>query len=126
VSLSYVEVTGRLEAIEDDLAKRQDEWEKAVDDFARVTGEWKLRYARTYLQTEGTVKEREQQTVVTIAAAPDDLYDRYTDAEARVATRRSVYEVLDKRASVNQSLLKAMTREAPQTGVQPGWTKVAA
>lgn len=103
--LSPAEIMGNLEAIERDLAVRQNEYETAADEWTRRKRDKELSWARGY----------------TLAASSKNVTDRKAaaieaseligvDAEARYTALRGVIEVLTTRATINQSLLKAHGR----------------
>lgn len=115
--MTYEQVQARLTAIEEDLANLDT---SKAEDFFRAKREYEKAWAEAYIATEGTVDERRNRTIL-------ELYDSavYTDlvvAEAGYEGMRAKSRVLEARASIGQSLLRAMTREAPQSGVQPSWT----
>jgi hypothetical protein len=66
--------------------------------------------------------ERKAKALLEVAAAEDEVYSEYTEAEARDAACRAAYNVLDKRASIGQSLLKAHTQENFRQVPQPQWS----
>jgi hypothetical protein len=123
--LSPAQVIERLETIEQDLANRQNEWEEAAEDLARVTREWTLALAMVMLTVEGASKEKREATALTtLAAQQPDLYERLTESEAKVNANQKAFNVLDRRSSIGQSILRAHTREqfdAPQ----PQWSRAA-
>jgi hypothetical protein len=121
--LTYDQVIKRLEDIEEDLGKRQNDYEQAAADIHRLIRGFELRMARVKQATKATTETaKKDAALVSIAAADDDLYERLTVAEGRYEGLKAAIRVLEARATIGQSLLKTMTREAPQTGEQPQWT----
>lgn len=106
--LSYDAILGRLEAIEQDLADRQGDYENAANDFHRYTRDFELRVARTTLQVNAdTATEKKWRALDAIAAADDDLYENLKNAEGTYEGCKAAIRVLEQRASIGQSLLKA-------------------
>ena len=114
--MTYAQVLDRLTEIEGDLSRLEDH----ADSYFRAKRDWELAWAKTYMQTEGTVEERRQQTLLNLATS--ESYKKFIVAEAGYEGWKAAYRTLDTRASIGQSLLKAMTREAPQNGRQPEWS----
>ena len=123
MSLDYHTVLTRLEAIERDLAERQLGYERAAEDLHRTKRDYELRLA-TVKQTvdADTETAKKDRAIIAIAASDDGLYGRMRDAEARYESLRAAVSVLEKRASIGQSLLRSLTREA---GPQPAWSDAA-
>jgi hypothetical protein len=102
---------GRLADIENDLAQRQNEYERAAEDVARAKRDYDLRLARALVVAEGSnAAVREANALIAVAAADDGIYTRLTDAEARYAALKVVVSTLSERASIGQSILKAQSR----------------
>lgn len=105
--LTYDQILGRLEEIEQDLADRQPDYEQSAKDFHRLTRDFELRVARTSMTTKAaTATEKKWRALDAIAAADDDLYDRLTTAEGTYEGCKAAIRVLEQRASIGQSLLK--------------------
>ena len=127
--LTYFGVQKRLASIEEDLGKRQNGYEQAAEALARVNKEVEHRLANIRLtlrfgkDEKDTVQIRADKAITNLAAAEDDLYDRWVAAEASYAGQKAAIDVLGKRASIGQSLLKAMQNEASQNGQQPAWSQ---
>lgn len=121
--MDYHALIGRLEEIERDLANRQADGETAADDFHERKREHELRWAQTYLETQGTVEERRQQTILKLYGSQE--YKQFIAAQAQYDGWKAVNRVLEARASVAQSLLRAQTRETQQGGQQPSWSNAA-
>jgi hypothetical protein len=97
----------RLDSIERDLADRQPKFEQAANAAHRTTRDMELRMAQTKLATTAkTETEKKDKALTSIAAADDDLYERWVAAEADDAGLKAVVKVLEARASIGQSLLR--------------------
>lgn len=119
-------VIRRLADIEMELALKQPFFEQAADDLARCRKEWDHRMARALVVAEGASKEvRESNALLAILASGDDLYDRLTDAEARHAAVKAATSSLQARASIGQSILRALTQEQTRSNLQPAWSQAA-
>lgn len=104
------QVMVRLAAIENDLAERQNDYEQAADDRARLVRDWDKRLAIHQKTAHGANSETRKATALVAAIEQDDLYERLTDAEARFDALKVVIGVMDKRAMIGQSILKAQGR----------------
>lgn len=110
--MSYLAYQERLQEIERDLAEKQPGYEQAADDAVRTEREFELRMARTKLTAKGSTETaKKDRALETIAAAEDNLYERYTDAQARYAALKVANKVLETRAMIGMSLLRAQQRE---------------
>jgi hypothetical protein len=109
-------VIARLAEIDADLQSRQNEYEKAARDFARQTRELELHKAKAFMQAEGPVEQRKQEAILAMSApAPgEDMastpYALLKDAEARYEGCKVAVRVLETRASIGQSILRAQGR----------------
>lgn len=90
----------RLEEIDRDLADRVPELEQAAMEFFRAKRDKERQHAEVYLLAEGTVAERQ-------AAATKATVLIGLEAEARYEALKAVVRVLETRASIGQSLLRA-------------------
>jgi hypothetical protein len=114
VSLTYEQIQARLEQIEDDLGHRQFEFEQAAEEKHKLARDYELRYARALVAAQGdSLKERQAAALLAIAAADDDIYQRHLEAEGKYEGLKAVVRVLEQRATIGMSLLKAHTRETP-------------
>lgn len=101
----------RLEEIEQDLATRQNEYEAAAEDKHKLVRDYELRIARASLQARGdTATEKKWRALEAIAAANDGLYEKLTVAEGKYEGLKAAVRVLETRATIGQSLLKAHGR----------------
>lgn len=110
--MTYAEVQRRLEDIEADLQKREVALEDAARKWFIAKRDREKARAVAFLSAEGTIAER---------SAKADLETTVVgkEAEAEFEALRAVVRVLETRASIGQSLLRSMTREA---GPQPQWS----
>ena len=123
MSLTYAQIVGRLEAIEDDLAQRTEDYESAANDYHRLIRDWELRLAQTMMTVEGnTATEKKAAALTAIAASGNPLYAELKDAEGRYHGLKAAVRTLETRATIGQSLLKATTRES---GPSPQWSAAA-
>lgn len=105
-------VSERLEAIEFDLSEREREYEDAARDRARLVRDWDKRLAIHGRTAKGSSADIRKSAALASAIEQDDLYERLTDAEARYEALRVVVKVLETRATIGQSLLRAQGRGA--------------
>jgi hypothetical protein len=109
--LSPAQIMQRLEEIEKDLGERQNDYETAAEDRARLLRDWEKRLAIHMRTAKGPNSEVRKATGLASAIEQDDLYERLTDAEARFEAQRVVIDkVLSARATIGQSLLKGLGR----------------
>lgn len=106
--MEYAQIVSRLEDIEGDLADRQIAYEAAAGEFHRLTRDYELRLARTSLQTKAdTATEKKWRALDAVAAAEDGMYERLKDAEGAYEGCKAAVRVLETRATIGMSLLKA-------------------
>lgn len=96
-------VMARLAEIEDDLASRQNALERAGMAWFKAKRDREHARAVAFLQADGTVAER------TALAESRTALDGKTE-EAEWEALKAVVRVLEARASIGQSLLKAQGR----------------
>lgn len=119
-------VMDRLWSIEEELGTKQPWYEEAADTLVRVKREWDKRMAQALVVADGSSKDqRESQALLAIVAAEDDLYERLTDAEAKHNALRAVTASLSARASIGQSILRALTNEVNRSSRDPQWSRAA-
>jgi hypothetical protein len=120
MALTHEQITERLEEIEADLAERQPKYERSAELVHRLRRDAELRQARAFMAAHGkTATERKQEATIAIAAAPDNLYSDLLDAEGVYEGLRAAVKVLEQRAMIGMSLLRASTRES---GPAPQWS----
>jgi hypothetical protein len=119
--LTYAEILERLGNIESELGERSATGDKAAQDYYDTKRDFEVAWAKHYLGTSGTVEERKQQTIMALWRS--DEYTEHVKAQASYEGWKAATRVLESRASILQSLLKSVTREAPQTGPQPQWSR---
>lgn len=103
-------VITRLSEIEQDLAERQNEYETAAGDKARLVRDWEKRLAIATATAKGGDANARKQAALVIAAEQDDLYDRLMGAEGAYAALHAVVKVLETRATIGMSILRAQGR----------------
>lgn len=105
-------IVGRLGEMEVDLADRQNAFEQAAGERARLIRDWEKRLAIARKTAKGNDADARKAAALVAAIEQDDLYERLTDAESRYDALRVVVNVIDKRATIGQSILKAQGRGA--------------
>lgn len=101
--LTPAQIMQRLEDIETDLAQRQNEYAEAAEDWTRQNREKEKTWAEAYLKADGQVTDRK-------AAAIEASCHIGQDAEARYVALKAAVGVLETRATIGQSLLRAHGR----------------
>jgi len=96
-------VMARLAAIENDLAQRQNELERAASAFFLAKRDRERERATAFLSADGTVAERS-------AVADQETAMMGAEDEAAYESLRAACRVLDTRASIGMALLKAQSR----------------
>ncbi len=97
------QVMARLEAIDVDLALRQNTFEAAALSWFRVKRDREYAAAKAFLATSGTVAERRAQAdLETALMGKED--------EALYESLKAVMRTLETRATIGQSVLKAQGR----------------
>jgi hypothetical protein len=95
-------VLASLSQIDTDLANRQNEYEAAAEGWFTVKRDREYEWAKAFVQATGPVPARK--------AAADMATARVgVEAEARFEALKAVVRVLETRASIQQSILKAHT-----------------
>lgn len=109
--LTPAQIMSRLEEIEQDLADRQPELEQAAEAWTRAKRDKELAWATAYIASDAReVTSRKAAAILASEAIG-------VEAEARYVALSKVCALLETRASIGQSLLRAHGRiESP---VQP-------
>jgi hypothetical protein len=121
MSWSHAEIVDRLEQIERGFAEQESKGEKAAADFFTTKRAFEEQYALTYMATEGQATERKQATLLSLMRHP--AYKAHVVAEAAYEAHRAAMRTLEARSMIGMALLKASSREAPQSGPQPAWSR---
>jgi hypothetical protein len=108
--MTYAQVRERLEQIEDDLAGRQMHYGAAASDYYRAKRDYEAAYAREYVKAEGKNTD-ERKARALLALMPSDAYKALVIAEAQYEGAKAVQRTLETRASIGQSLLRALQAE---------------
>lgn len=106
------QVIHRLEQIDTDLAEKMNEYEDAADQRARAVRDWEHRFAICMKVAQGT-NEASRKAHAFVAAVEQDngkLFGELKDAEARYDALKAVTRVLETRATIGQSILRAQGR----------------
>lgn len=104
------QVIARLDEIERDLAERQNDYERAADEKARLSRDWEKRFAICMKKVTGPNEAARKAHAFVAAVEQDDLFERLTDAEARYDALRVVVKVLEDRSTIGMSILRAQGR----------------
>lgn len=105
------QVMARLQAIEHDLAERQNDYEEAASNRARLLRDWEYRLQLHMKQAGGSNESKRKANAFVAAVEQDDLYEHLTEAEAAYDAHSVVVDkVLARRATIGQSILKAQGR----------------
>ena len=96
-------VMARLDEIDQDLAERQHDYETAALDWFRAKREREKERALVFLQSTGTIAERHAQADFRTARLG-------REEEAQFEALKAVIRVLETRASIGQSILRAQGR----------------
>lgn len=103
-------VMARLAEIENDLAERQNRYEQAAGDKARMIRDWDKRLAIARKTAKGNDADARKAAALVAAIEQDDLYERLKEAEGEYEASKVVVGVLDKRSAIGMSILKAQGR----------------
>jgi hypothetical protein len=103
-------VIGGLEAIEHDLAERQNDYEEAAKDRARLVREWEHRLAVSLRTAQGGDANARKAAALVMAITQDDLYERLREAEGAFEGCKAVIKVLETRAMIGMALLRSQGR----------------
>lgn len=103
-------VMARLAEIENDLAQRMNDYESAAGDRARLIRDWEKRLAIARKVAKGNDAESRKAAALVSAADQDDLYQRLQDAESTYEACKVVTKVLETRATIGMSILRAQGR----------------
>ena len=94
------QVQERLEAIEHDLAVRQNAYEAAALAWFRAKRDKEHRWARAYMEATGPAHERKAQADLAVALVG-------VTEEAEYEAMKAVIRTLETRATIGQSLLRS-------------------
>jgi hypothetical protein len=97
------EVQARLEAIEADLAIRQNTFEAAAFAWFRAKRDREQRWARAYIEATGPAHERKAKADLAVATVG-------ALEEAEFEAVKAVVRTLETRATIGQSLLRSQGR----------------
>ena len=104
------QVMERLEAIEAEIMERQNDYERAAGDKARMTRQWEKRLAQARLKAKGADADTRKAAALVMAAEQDDLYENLTRAEMDYAICYAALKQRETRVSIGQSILRAQGR----------------
>ena len=120
---TYAEILEGLAEIQKRLAENETEWGNVAGEAVAAKYAYDREYAVAFVRATGTVDQRKNKAIA--ATVDSGTYERLETAKQQEAVMRQVSDSLGKQLSSLQSQLKAMTREAPQTGPQPSWSSTS-
>lgn len=106
---SYQAVEQRLSSIDADLAANQPNLMGEAKAYFKAKRDFEHDFAVEYLKQTGTIEERRNKTIV--ALWNSEKYKALISAEGKWEGLKAVTRTLETRASIGQSLLRAMQRE---------------
>jgi hypothetical protein len=109
-NLSPAAVMERLQAIDEDLAMRSNEFESAAGERARLVRDWDHRLAVARTKATGNDADARKAAALVMAIAQDDLYERLSMAESVFEASRAATRLLEVRASIGMAILKGLGR----------------
>ena len=113
-----------LADIEADLAIRQVELESIADEKVRVQRNMDKTMARAVVVAQGSSKEiRQSNALLAVITSGSDLYERLTNLDARYESLKVAMRALETRASIGQSILRALTNETNRSSRDPAWSQ---
>jgi hypothetical protein len=98
-----------LQAIEQDLAERQNDFSQAAGNRARLVREVEYEQALAFAKAPGNTTEKRERSKVAVGGS--QAYKDLTAAEATYDACKAAVGVLETRASIGQTLLRTL-REA--------------
>lgn len=104
------QIQGRLEELDVDQQARLPQFESAAENYFRLTRDWDRRMAIQIRTANGTSKEVREANALCAAIEQDDLYERFTEAEAKYNALKHVFRTMESRASIGMAILKAQGR----------------
>lgn len=110
--MNPIEVLDRLGAIETDLSERMLGYADCARVHAFAKRDFERRYAEEYVKADRELKVDDRKAVATLALVKDGTWKALVLAEAALEAHKATFRVLETRASVGQSLLRALTQES--------------
>jgi hypothetical protein len=100
----------RLSEIEEALAIAQNLYEDAAGQRARLVRHWERRLMLSQKTAKGADAYARKAAAFAMAAEQDELYDELMEAEAGFERYRAEVKVLEVRATIGMSILRAQGR----------------
>lgn len=100
-----LQITERLEQIEQDLLDRQSKGENSAENFYKAKRDYELAYAKAFVDATGSPTEKKQKAFR--ALEKDPAYFALLESEGAYEGWKAVTRTLETRASIGQSLLRA-------------------
>lgn len=108
--MNYGQVRQRLETIEQELGEQQNDYGMKCADYFRAKRGYEEAYARAYVNAEGkNTEERKSRALLSLMQS--EAYKSLVIAEAAYEGAKAVHRTLETRASIGQSLLRALQHE---------------
>lgn len=102
-------IQAKLEGIEEDLARLQNEVEDAAAKFFSAKRDYELDYSKKFIAVEGKNKD-EREAKAKEALEGTDSYRRLKETEGTWEGKKLAVKVLESRAAIGMSLLRHQTR----------------
>lgn len=103
-------VIARLAEIETDLANRMNEYETAASDRARLIRDWDKHFAIALKTAKGGDAGARKAAALVTAIETDKTYEQLQEAESAYEALKVVTKVLETRATIGMSILRAQGR----------------
>ena len=110
--MNPVEVINRLGEIERDLSERMLGFGDCARTHAFAKRDFERRMAEELIKADRELKVDERKAHALLELVKDGTYKNLVVAEAGLEAHRAVFRVLETRASVGQSVLRALTQES--------------
>lgn len=110
--MNPAEVIDRLGAIERDLSERMNVFAECARVHAFAKRDYERRLAEELVKADRELKVDERKAKALLALVADGTYKAFVVSEAALEAHRAAFRVLETRASVGQSVLRALTQES--------------
>jgi hypothetical protein len=103
-------VVNTLEAISNDMAERQNEYETAARNRARLVRDWEKSLATARRTANGSDADTRKAVALLTAIEKDDTYMNLQQAEGEFEAMKVVMKVLETRAMIGMAILRSQSR----------------
>lgn len=110
--MNPADVIDRLGAIERDLSERMLSFADCARVHAFAKRDYERRFAEELVKADRDLKVDERKAKALLALVADGTYKALVLAEAALEAHKAAFRVLETRASVGQSVLRALTQES--------------